>query len=112
VGDTADSESWNSFSADSDSGPIPFSDIKMLRFAFGVVVTMAFVGVVTAYAPSSFLPLRTHAARSASSVMQRIGTVSLKRNILSSCRAQASDQMTGAKFEETVSSTCPTISVY
>ena len=77
----------------------------MLRVAFGVVVTLAVFGVATAYVPTSFLPLRTHAARSISSAMQRIGTVSLKRNILSTCRAQASDQVTGAKFEETVSST-------
>jgi hypothetical protein len=91
-----------------DDGPFSsFSrqDIKMLRVAYGFVVTIAFFGVVTAYAPTSIMPLRTHAARSISSVMQRIGTASLKRNILSSCRAQASDQMTGAKFEETVANT-------
>ena len=66
----------------------------MLRISIFTAISLVLIGAAAAFAPSAMLGLRTNPIfRMAPAV---------RRSVFSGCRAQASDKLTGAKFEETV----------
>ena len=70
-------------------------NIQMLRFPFSLGVALALLGVAAAYAPILGMRLQT-------SLPSRLSSMVLRKSFVSRCRAQASDNLTGAKFEEKV----------